>query len=174
MGSQSRLRRCPSQRQLTVTPQFLFIIDFHPQNIYYLSQLLAKTRLLLPLPQGLSKERAKTGATIFLKVHCFFVFFFKHINYIFRLTKIVAYNKVNQWVSQTETRLVHENNIKTFLKLRFTFSFLDPQTYVILAGQFQSSSCFIRSSRERTHTQNICPQKRTGVSHNMSRYDEAT
>ena len=62
-------------------------------------------------------------------------------------------------MSQIETRLVHENNIKTFLKLRFTFSFLDPQTYVILAGQFQSSSCFIRSSRERTHTHKIFVHK---------------
>ena len=62
-------------------------------------------------------------------------------------------------MSQIETRLVHGNNIKTFLKLRFTFSFLDPQTYVILAGQFQSSSCFIRSSRERTHTHKIFVHK---------------
>ena len=62
-------------------------------------------------------------------------------------------------MSQIETRLVHENNIKTFLKLRFTFSFLDPHTYVILAGQFQSSSCFIRSSRERTHTHKIFVHK---------------
>ena len=48
---------------------------------------------------------------------------------------------------------------RPFLKLRFTFSFLDQQTYVILAGQFQSSSCFIRSSRERTHTHKIFVHK---------------